>query len=92
MISRDFCIPSPDWASVLTQPSHKPPFSIGRAKGLPYFAIRILRRPQAQQAGALAAAQHEAGIATLRGEVDRLVSHLADLRAALGRGSESSAK
>lgn len=39
-----------------------------------------------QQAAALAAAQHEAGIATLRGEVDRLVSQLADLRAALGRG------
>lgn len=40
---------------------------------------------QTQQAAALAAAQHEAGIATLRGEVDRLVSQLADLRAALGR-------
>lgn len=40
---------------------------------------------QTQQAAALAAAQHEAGIATLRGEVDRLVSQLADLRAALGK-------
>ncbi len=40
---------------------------------------------QTQQAAALAAAQHEAGIAALRGEVDRLVSQLADLRAALGR-------
>lgn len=42
---------------------------------------------QTQQAAALAAAQHEAGIAALRGEVDRLVSQLADLRAALGRSA-----
>lgn len=38
-----------------------------------------------QAAQALAQAQHDAGIAALRGEVDRLVSQLADLRAALGR-------
>lgn len=40
-----------------------------------------------QAAQALAQAQHEAGIAALRGEVDRLVSQLADLRAALGRSA-----
>lgn len=40
---------------------------------------------QAQQAAALAAAQHTAAVEALRGEVDRLVSQLADLRAALGR-------
>jgi len=42
-----------------------------------------------KQAAALAAAQHEAGIAALRGEVDRLISQLADLRAALGRSAPS---
>ena len=40
---------------------------------------------QAQQAAALEQAQHAAAVAALRGEVDRLVSQLADLRAALGR-------
>ncbi len=38
-----------------------------------------------QQAAALAAAQHAAGAAAMRGELDRLVNQLADLRAALGR-------
>ena len=42
---------------------------------------------QAQHAVALQQAQHEAGIAALRGEVDRLVSQLADLRVALGRSA-----
>jgi hypothetical protein len=40
----------------------------------------------AQQAQELERAQHAAVAATLRGEVDRLVSQLADLRAALGTG------
>lgn len=35
-------------------------------------------------ARALEHAQHEAGVAALRGEIDRLVNQLADLRAALG--------
>ena len=39
-----------------------------------------------QQAQELERAQHAAVAATLRGEVDRLVSQLADLRAALGTG------
>lgn len=39
-----------------------------------------------QQAQELERAQHAAVAATLRGEVDRLVSQLADLRAALGNG------
>lgn len=39
---------------------------------------------QEQQARALEQAKHEAAIAALRGELDRLVSQLADLRAALG--------
>lgn len=38
-----------------------------------------------KQAAALAAAQHAAGVAAMRGELDRLVNQLADLRAALGR-------
>ena len=41
-----------------------------------------------QQAQALERAQHEAVAATLRGEVDRLVSQLADLRAALGKNAQ----
>lgn len=40
-----------------------------------------------RQAAALAAAQHAAAVEALRGEVDRLVSQLADLRAALGRSN-----
>ena len=39
----------------------------------------------AQQAQALERAQHEAAQAALRGEVDRLIQQLADLRAALGK-------
>ena len=50
--------------------------------------VAALRQEQAQQAHAqaLAQAKHEAAQAALRGEVDRLVSQLADLRAALGKG------
>lgn len=40
----------------------------------------------AQQVQALERAQHEAAQAALRGEVDRLIQQLADLRAALGTG------
>lgn len=51
-------------------------------------AQAALRQEQAklQQAQELQQAQHAAVAATLRGEVDRLVSQLADLRAALGTG------
>lgn len=42
----------------------------------------------AQQVQELERAQHAAVAATLRGEVDRLVSQLADLRAALGKNAE----
>lgn len=40
---------------------------------------------QTQQAAALEKAKHAAAVAALRGEVDRLINQLADLRAALGK-------
>jgi hypothetical protein len=49
------------------------------------FAEVRLELLQAQQAAALERAEHAAAVAALRGEVDRLVNQLADLRAALGR-------
>lgn len=40
---------------------------------------------QTQQAAAPEKAEHAAAVAALRGEVDRLINQLADLRAALGK-------
>ena len=56
--------------------------------------VAALRQEQAQQAHAqaLAQAKHEAAQAALRGEVDRLISQLADLRAALGKGVDVTTK
>lgn len=49
---------------------------------------------QTQQAAALERAEHAAAVAALRGEVDRLINQLADLRAALGgkKAAPSSSK
>ena len=53
--------------------------------------LAALRQQVQQQAAALALAdaQYKAAEAALRGEVDRLVSQLADLRVALGRSAPS---
>lgn len=44
---------------------------------------------QERTARALEHAQHEAAVAVLRGEIDRMVNQLADLRAALGTGNRT---